>query len=148
MFRPGISRKELAVEYAAVNLTERFDVSPGKVQAILDRIRRLAIDPALIEESFTKGGGPGGSKVNKTVNVVVLRYAPLDIVVRCGQDRRRTVNRFLALRELVDRVEMAVSPETSERLREVERRRRSKSRASRRARARHQGPAGSGNGGI
>lgn len=123
-----------------MNLTERFDVSPAKVASLLDRIRRLGIVPALIEESFTKGGGPGGSKVNTTSNVVVLRYAPLGLAARCGKDRRRTVNRFLALRELVDRAEMKISPESSRLLREIERRRRAKSRASRRARARHRGP--------
>jgi len=125
-----------------MNLNERFDVSPGKVATLLDRIRRLAIDPALIEEGFTRGGGPGGSKVNKTTNVVMLRYVPLELRVRCGRDRRRTVNRFLALRELVDRIEMRVSPESSERLRKIGRKRRSKSRADRRARARHQGAGG------
>jgi len=126
----------------AMNLAERFDVSPGKVEALLERIRRLRIDPAAIEENFTRGGGPGGSKVNKTTNVVMLRYAPLGLAVRCGRERRRTVNRFLALRELVDRIEMEVSPGTSDRLREIERRRRNRARASRRARARHQGTGG------
>jgi protein subunit release factor B len=67
------------------------------------------------------------------------RYAPLDLVVRCQAERRRTVNRFLALQELVDRIEMKVSPGTSERLRKAERRRRNRARAGRRARARHQG---------
>jgi hypothetical protein len=47
------------------------------------------------------------------------------------------VNRFLALRELVDQVEMAVSPETSSRLREIERRKRNKERARRRAIQKH-----------
>lgn len=120
-----------------MNLNERFDVAPGKVEELLSRMRRLGIDPAAIEEQFVRGGGPGGSKINKTANCVVLRYAPLDLVVRSQRDRRRTVNRYLALRELVDEVEMRVSPGTSARLREIDRRRRSKSRAARRARARH-----------
>ncbi len=122
-----------------MNLAERFDVSPGKVAALLERIRRLGINPAAIEETFTRGGGPGGQKVNKTSNVVRLRYPPLDLSVRCGRDRRRTVNRFLALRELVDQVEIRISPKTSERLRGIERLRRGKARAARRARARHHG---------
>jgi protein subunit release factor B len=122
-----------------MNLTESFDVSPGKVAALLARLAALRIDPATIEEQFVKGGGPGGSKINATANAVLLRYAPLGIVVRCQQDRRRTVNRFLALRELVDRVEERLSPGTSERLREIGRRRRSKARAGRRARAKHRG---------
>lgn len=116
-----------------MNLHEKFDVSPGKVTALLERIARLRVDPALIEERFTRGGGPGGQKTNKTSNAVVLHYPPLELTVRCREDRRRSVNRFLALRELVDRIEMAVSPETSARLREIEKMRASKARAHRRA---------------
>lgn len=120
-----------------MRLDERFDVSPVKVRELLDRVRRLGIDPGAIDEQFIRGGGPGGSKVNATANAVLLRYPPLGIVVRCHRDRRRNVNRFLALRELVDRIEERLSPHTSERLREAERRRRAKARAARRARARH-----------
>lgn len=117
-----------------MNLNESFDVSPGKVEALLARMKRLGVDPAAIEESFINGGGKGGQKINKTANCVQLRYAPLALVVRCQRERRRTVNRFLALRELVDRVEMKVSPGTSERLREFERLRRNKLRGARRRR--------------
>ncbi|MBI5623973.1 MAG: peptide chain release factor-like protein [Elusimicrobia bacterium] len=116
-----------------MNLNENFDVSPAKVEALLERIKRLAIDPRAIEETFIRGGGKGGQKINKTANCVQLRYAPLGIVVRCQRERRRTVNRFLALRELADRVEMKVSPATSERLREFERLRRNKLRAGRKS---------------
>ena len=114
-----------------MNLNERFDVSPGKVEALLARLLRLKIDPRLIEESFARGGGKGGQKINKTANCVQLRYAPLDISVRCQKDRKRTINRFLALRELVDRVEMLVSPGTSARLKEFDAARRAKARRAR-----------------
>ncbi|HLF94712.1 MAG TPA: peptide chain release factor-like protein, partial [Planctomycetota bacterium] len=85
-----------------MNLGEGFTVSPGKRDHLVGRMRALRIDPAAIEEQFVRGGGPGGQKINKTSNCVLLRYAPLGIVVRCQQDRRRGVNRYLALRELVD----------------------------------------------
>src|SRR5882672_4821751 len=120
-----------------MHLTEGFDVSPGKITALLARIRALGIDAAAIDEQFVRGGGPGGQKINKTSNCVVLRYPPLGLVVRCQRERRRNVNRFLALRELVDQIEMKVSPASSKRLREIDQRRRSKARAGRRARARH-----------
>lgn len=116
-----------------MNINERFDVSPGKVEALLERLRRLKIDPALIEEGFSRGGGKGGQKINKTSNRVQLHYPPLGISVSCQRERKRSVNRFLALRELVDRVEMLVSPDTSERLKETERLRKRKSRRAERA---------------
>lgn len=124
-----------------MNLNERFDVSPGKLEALLARIARLRIQPAVIEESFIRGGGKGGQKINKTANCVQLSYPPLGLIVRSQQDRRRTVNRFLALRELVDQIEMHVSPETSTRLQEIERLRRRKAQRESRARRKHQTPA-------
>jgi len=116
-----------------MNLGEGFTVSRGKLETQLARLRAVGIDPAAIEEQFVRGGGPGGQKINKTSNCVLLRYAPLGLVVRCQQDRRRGVNRYLALRELIDQVEMKVSPGTSGRLKEIDRKRRNKSRAHRRA---------------
>jgi protein subunit release factor B len=126
-----------------MRLNERSDVSPSKIQELIDRMRRLGIDPDAVEEQFTRGSGPGGRKVSTTSNAVLLRYPPLGIVVRCHRDRRRNVNRFLALRKLVDRVEERLSPGTSKRLQEAERRRRAKARAARRARARHRAPEAS-----
>lgn len=116
-----------------MNVDQDFGVAPGKVAELRSRMARLGIDSRDIEESFVLGGGPGGQKINKTANCVALRYAPMDLRIRCQADRRRAVNRFLALRELVDRIEMAVSPDTSLRLREVARLRRNKHRAHRRA---------------
>ena len=96
---------------------------------------RLGIDPGAIEERFVRGGGKGGQKINKTANCVQLRYR--GEVIRCQRDRKRAVNRFLALRELVDRIEVKASPATSARVAEAAKQRASKARAGRRARARH-----------
>jgi len=104
-------------------------------------MRALGIDSRLIEEGFTRGGGPGGQKRNKTSNVVRLAYPPLGISARCGTERSRALNRFLALRELVDEIEIRISPGTSARLREIARLRSAKARAGRRARARLRGPS-------
>ncbi len=111
-----------------MNLSERFDVSPGKVAEVLARLKRLGLNPAAITEEFLRGGGKGGQKINKTANCVRLTYPPLELTVRCQTDRRRTVNRFLALRELVDQAEIRLSPETSKRLQEWEAERRRKAR--------------------
>lgn len=122
-----------------MNLKEHFDVSPEKLEALRMRIQRLKIDAALIEEKFVKGGGPGGQKINKTANRVQLRYPPLGLMVRVQKNRRRTVNRFLALRELVDQIEIRTSPGTSQRLKEVEKLRRQKKRRKQRAQLKYHG---------
>lgn len=117
-----------------MNLPERLGVSESKRTALLGRMKRLGIDLGAITERHVKGGGPGGSKINTTANCVVLVHPPTGHTVRCQRDRRLSVNRFLALRELVDRIEEVVSPATSARLRDVDRRRRNRNRRKRRAR--------------
>ena len=120
-----------------MRLNEDFGVAPGKLEELKARIVRLHIDLLLIEENFSRGGGKGGQKVNKTSNRVQLSYPPLEIRVACQRERKRSLNRFLALRELVDQAEMKISPETSERLQEMDRVRRRKARAHARSSDKH-----------
>ena len=111
-----------------MNFHEFSEISPAKVEALKARITRLAIDLRLVEEQFIRGSGHGGQKINKTSNAVLLKYPPLALIVRCQRERKRSLNRFLALRELVDEIEFRISPETSERRKEIERIRRKKAR--------------------
>jgi protein subunit release factor B len=116
-----------------VNFPEAGAVSLAKVQELRARIARLNIRLSDVDESFARGSGKGGQKINKTSNAVTLRYAPLGLTVRCQRERERSLNRFLALRELVDQIEMRTSPETSVRRQEWERLRRQKDRRRRRS---------------
>jgi protein subunit release factor B len=120
-----------------MQLNEDFGVAPGKLEELKGRIARLKIDLRLVEESFSRGGGKGGQKVNKTSNRVQLSYPPLELRVACQRERKRSLNRFLALRELVDQAEMKISPETSERLREFDRLRKRKARSSAKSAEKH-----------
>jgi protein subunit release factor B len=124
-----------------MQLNEDFGVTPAKLEELKSRIARLGVDLSKIEETFSRGGGKGGQKVNKTSNRVQLSYPPLGLRVACQRERKRSLNRFLALRELVDQIEMKVSPETSERLREFERLRKRKARSSAKSSEKH-APAG------
>ena len=65
-----------------MNLNERFPVSPAKLEDLKNRIRRLGIRLDQVEETFTRGSGHGGQKINKTSSCVVLRYPPLEMVVK------------------------------------------------------------------
>jgi protein subunit release factor B len=111
-----------------MNFTEFSEITPAKVAALKARIARLGIDLRLMEESFVKGGGKGGQKINKTANCVLLKYPPLSLIVRCQRERKRSLNRFLALREMVDEIELKISPATSERLKTIARLRKKKAR--------------------
>ena len=109
-----------------MNFTEFNSITSAKTEALKARIARLGIDLRLIEEQFIKGGGKGGQKINKTSSAVLLKYPPLGLIVRCQRERQRSLNRFLALREMVDEIELKISPGTSERLKEIERLRKRK----------------------
>ncbi len=112
---------------------ENLDITPAKIADLKGRIERLGIDLARIEERFVRGGGPGGQKRNKTSSAVELVDPRRNLRVRIGRDRRLSINRFLALRELVDRIEMLEAPEVSRRLAEIERIRRRKADRARRS---------------
>jgi len=52
------------------------------------------------KETFIRGGGPGGQKINKTSSTVVLRDLDTGLEVRVSQERSLTRNRAIA-RELL-----------------------------------------------
>ena len=117
---------------------EDANVQRPKLAALHARIARLGIDLARVDEQAVRSRGPGGQKVNKTSSGVLLRYAlgTETILVRWTRERHHSLNRFLALRELVDEIELRVSPATSERLKDATRLRRQKDRSRRRRLAR------------
>lgn len=112
-------------------------VTAGKLDTLRARIATLAIDLGRVDEQAIRGSGPGGQKVNKTSSGVLLSYTlPGELIqVKWMRERHRSLNRFLALRELVDEVEERVSPETSERVKERAKIRKQKDRARRRRKA-------------
>ncbi len=96
-------------------------------------MQQLGIREEDLEESFVRGTGPGGQKINKTSVCVVLTHRPTGVRVRCQETRSRELNRFLARRRLTDKVEAAIEGKASEEERLREKIRRQKRRRSRRA---------------
>jgi peptide chain release factor len=66
-----------------------------------------------IVETFVRGSGPGGQKINKTASCVMLRHIPSGIVIRCQESRSQHRNRELARRILRERLDFAVRGEHS-----------------------------------
>jgi protein subunit release factor B len=75
--------------------------------ALHQRMRKLRLREEDLQESFIRGSGPGGQKVNKTSSTVVLRHVPTGLEVRCQRERSQVLNRHWARVELCDRVEAA-----------------------------------------
>jgi peptide chain release factor len=75
-----------------------------------DRLRAkmasLSILEADIVEKTISGSGKGGQKVNKSQQSIYLVYKPLDIAIKCQDDRSLELNRYLARQRLCDKMEV------------------------------------------
>jgi len=111
-------------------------VSQTKKNALTARMLAFGIREPELEEKFILGSGKGGQKVNKTSSCVYLRHRPTGLEVKCSQTRSREQNRFLARRELCDRLEARQRGEQSARRQAIEKIRRQKRRRSRRQKER------------
>ena len=58
-----------------------------------------------LEEKFVRSSGKGGQHVNKTSTCVWLKHIPTGVEVKCMAERSQSMNRFLARRELLERIE-------------------------------------------
>lgn len=82
-----------------------FPVSDKKNAELQQRMRELNICEDDLDETFIRGGGKGGQKINKTSSCVNLAHRPSGTVVRCQKERSRELNRFFARRLLCDQLE-------------------------------------------
>lgn len=96
-------------------------------------MRGLGLEPSDFEETFIRAGKRGGQNVNKVSTCVVIRHRPTGLEVRCQRERSQALNRFLAKRLLVDKIEEFFLGLESARRRDAEKIRRQKRRRSRKA---------------
>src|SRR5262249_29058671 len=82
-----------------------FPVSPDKQTQLESRMATLGVHEADLEESFVRSGGHGGQNVNKTATCVMLLHRPTGVQVKCQATRQQGLNRFLARRLLLNKIE-------------------------------------------
>ncbi len=70
------------------------------------KMDRLGIKRQDIDEKFVRSSGRGGQNVNKVASCVHLKHTPTGIIVKYGAKRSQNLNRFLAMRCLVEKIEM------------------------------------------
>lgn len=113
-----------------------YPVSSEKSDALAARMISLGIREEDLREEFIRGSGSGGQKINKTSSCVHLLHKPSGIEIKCQRDRSQAMNRYLARRELCERIEERERGIRSARQQEAEKVRRQKRRRSRRQKAR------------
>ncbi len=112
--------------------TPAFAVSREKNLWLLQRMAELGVREEDIEEQFVRASGRGGQHLNKTFSAVQARHIPTGTEARCGRERSQSLNRFLARRELLEKLAALQGLPTRADSR-ADRIRRQKSRRSRRS---------------
>ena len=77
-------------------------VRDDKRKALLQTMHAYGIYEKDLEETFTRGQGKGGQKVNTTANAVHLKHKPTGISVQCHKERSREINRYYARKLLLE----------------------------------------------
>jgi len=81
-----------------------FAVSEEKNRWLRERMTAVGLREEDMEERFVRSSGAGGQHVNKTATCVWLRHRPTGLEVKCMADRSQSLNRFLARRELAEKL--------------------------------------------
>lgn len=111
-----------------------FPVRPEKEKDLLDRLAKLGVKDSDLEEKFIRSQGKGGQKVNKSASCVYLKHLPTGIEVKCQRERSQALNRFLARRILVEKLEARILGKETEEQQRIEKIRRQKRKRSKKAR--------------
>jgi len=109
-------------------MTTTFAVSEEKNRLLRQKMEELKVLEEDMEEKFIRSSGHGGQKVNKTSSCVYLKHIPTGIEVKCMKERSQSVNRFLARRELLQKIEKARGLTTIDRKREKMRKQKARRR--------------------
>src|SRR5918993_699171 len=113
-----------------------FPVSSDKEKQLAQRMQVLSVREQDIDEQFVRSSGAGGQNVNKVSSCVLLHHGPTGVRVKCQQERSQGLNRFLARRILLDKIEAKIRGSVAAEEQRIEKIRRQKRKRSRRAKQR------------
>jgi len=113
-----------------------YPVTEQKENQLTQRMQALGVAESDIVETFVRSGGNGGQNVNKTSTCVMLIHRPTGLQVKCQETRQQGMNRFLARKLLLDKLEERKVAKASAERDQIEKLRRQKRGRSRGAKAR------------
>jgi protein subunit release factor B len=110
-----------------------FNVNHAKEKILRDKMEALGIKETDIIERFIRSQGHGGQKVNKTSTCVYLKHVPTGIEVKCQKERSQSLNRFLARRILMNKIQNMILGKESDEQKCIEKLKRQKRKRSKKA---------------
>jgi protein subunit release factor B len=116
-----------------------FAVSVEKQRLLQNRMNELGVTEADFQEHFIRSSGSGGQHVNKSATCVHLLHHPTGLEVKCMRERSQSINRFIARRELLDKIAARMGHKTADTAK-ADKIRRQKSRSKRKRAAKQEEP--------
>ncbi len=105
-----------------------------KIEALEKKMADLGIGKKDIEFKFIKASGKGGQKVNKTSSAVFAKHGKTGLFVKYGKERSQYLNRFFALRLLLQKIEDKIHGKDDRELTRVEKLKKQKLRRKKKTR--------------
>ena len=93
-----------------------FGVTEKKADELRTRMEKCGLNERDLDESFIRGSGPGGQKVNKTSSCVMLKHLTSGTIVKMQKERSLGLNRFFARRRMCELIEEASGTLTPEQI--------------------------------
>jgi protein subunit release factor B len=115
-----------------------FAVSVEKQKLLHKRMNELGVAETDFQENFIRSSGKGGQHVNKSSTCVHLLHLPTGLEIKCMRERSQSINRFIARRELLEKVAASMGLATPESIK-ADKIRRQKSRAKRKRAVKEEG---------
>lgn len=114
-----------------------FAVSEQKRRLLESKMSELGVAESDFRENFIRSSGSGGQHVNKSSTCVHLIHTPTGLEVKCMRERSQSVNRFIARRDLLEKIAANMGLETPDGVK-ADKIRRQKSRAKRKRAAKEE----------
>lgn len=111
----------------------KFGVRTGKEKELYKKMKKYGVKEKDLEEKFIRSSGKGGQRTNKVATCVYIKHIPTGVEVKCQRERSQALNRFLARRRLMDKIEAMVEKKKTAEEQRIEKIRRQKRKRSKRA---------------
>ncbi len=107
--------------------------SKKKIENLEKKMLALGVSRSDIVEKFIHSSGKGGQNVNKVSTCVFLHHVPTGLRIKCSSQRTQGLNRFFALRRLLEKIDELENKRRSENQRKIEKIKRQKRKRTKRA---------------